>query len=134
MPRWEPTVDPEQQVRQNLKYISEQMGSDMPPPLMMQHSLFNGKQFRSTDPDFFASSGQSATTCSAQSPSFIEETKDGHAIILASRVHVTPARFVPMIRNPGKIAKPPKKSMKKEVVSKVQARRSQRQPAHKKPS
>lgn len=130
MPHWDPCVNLEQQVRPDFKVFSEWMGYEQP-VLKTQHSLTEYMKMPGNEPDAFAAFDQSATTCSVQSPNINEETKEGHAVILASRMQVAPARHVPIIRNPGKIAKPPKKTVKKEVESKVQSRKAQKHPPRK---
>ena len=71
--------------------------------------------------------------CSVQSPVALEEETKGTQIVsISRRQQVGPARFVPMIRNHNKIAKPPRKAgCKKEVETVVQSRKAFRRPARK---
>jgi len=137
MPAWEPGVPNEVEVQSKFKLYADWMTAEQQQPrLVSQHSFGNfNKKFESSDPDFFLQADQSATTCSLASPVPCEETKCTQVATTDRKQPATITKHVPMIRNPGKIAKPPRKAVpKKEVEASVIARKTSRCPQRKEKS
>lgn len=82
MPAWEPSVPEEFTVGEKFKFLSDWYGDDKVPQLKAEHSL---AQFKSSEPDFFTCSDQSATTCSIPSPGPAEETKGSQLVIVGRK-------------------------------------------------
>lgn len=129
MPAWEPCLEQPKLIRFDFGPISEWPSSKHPLSLELQPSVIlkpsGAGQYESTTSDL------SATTCTIDELAIVEETKQARAVIVAKRTQIQSTRVVPTIRAPGKIAKPPRKEVKKEVMQKLMSRQAQKQPSSK---
>lgn len=127
MPAWEPSVQAELQVGEKFKFFSDWADEQALPTLKVEHSLAHFKRnLKSAEPDLFASADQSATTCSVPSP-VPEETKGSFFVRVVAQNKANTGKRVTMIRNPGKIVKPPRKlATKWDVEEKVLAKKAQK--------